>query len=332
MQNEVSQIQKRQWTMLRAIPRAPQKITVTELVAILLAAGIEPSRRTVERELHELSLRYPLTLDNSGRPHGWSWMKDAAVEFMPRLTVPQSLALSLVQEHIRDLLPQTMLKDLAPVFAAADRELESSGWKDWKKLIAVAPPAFALLPPKIDAKVLSDVQHAIVRRLRMTAKYRSKGTEIPRKRDIHPLGLLVRGTVQYLVCLLPEHDGPRQLCLHRMSDTVVGTEPRMELPGFRMSHYAANDLAIDPRGKIRLRAIFLDTAAEHLQETPMSKDQAWHRIEGTNTVEICATVEDDLQFRRWLRSFGSELVVMEPAHLREEMMAELKGALGAYTV
>ena len=179
--------------------------------------------------------------------------------------------------------------------------------------------------------MLTDVQHAIAHRLRLTAKYRSKGTKVPKQRMIDPLGLLMRGSVQYLVCMLPEYDEPRQLAVHRMTATVIGTEVCKEPHGFSMSRYAANDLAIDPRGKIRLRAIFLDTAAEHLQETPMSKDQTWRRIEGTNTVEICATVDDDLQLKRWLRSFGGEVEVMtEPAHLRLEIAEELREAAEAY--
>ena len=97
-----------------------------------------------------------------------------------------------------------------------------------------------------------------------------------------------------------------------------------------MSKYVARDLAIAPRGKIRLRAIFLTTAAEHLRETPLSKYQTWRPIEGTDTVEISATVEDDVQLKRWLLSFGSDVAVIAPEHLRLEMIEELGKARRGY--
>ncbi|HTD29793.1 MAG TPA: WYL domain-containing protein [Xanthomonadaceae bacterium] len=322
---------ERQWAMLRMIPRFPRAITVAALMTALRDAGFRPSRRTIERDLHELSVRFPITVDDSGKTYRWSWTKAALIEFMPRLSVSQSVTLSLAKAHVRKLLPKAMLDDVQPVFDAAERELANTGWKDWHKRTAVAPAAFALLPPKIDAKVLSDVQHALAGRVCMTAKYRSKGSKTPKQRTIHPLGLLIRGSVQYLVCNLPEYKEPRQLAIHRMTNTVIGTEPCREPHGFSMSRYIAHDLSIASRGKIRLRAIFNASSAEHLRETALSKYQTWRPIEGTDKVEISATVDDDVQLKRWLLSFGSEVEVTEPEHLRQEMAEEIEKARRAYT-
>ena len=99
MHDEANQALQRQWAMLRAIPRQPQRITVTGLMTVLHNNGFEPSRRTVERDLHEMSARFPLYVDDARRPNGWSWMKDATLEFMPRLSVSQCLALTLAQQH-----------------------------------------------------------------------------------------------------------------------------------------------------------------------------------------------------------------------------------------
>ena len=318
--------------MLRAIPSHPQTITAPALLTTLRGKGFEASRRTIERDLHELSTRFPLTVDDSCKPYRWSWMQNAALAFLPGLSVSQCLALTLAQVHLQHLLPRTMLDDLAPLFDAAERELAKTGWKDWHKRTAVAPLAFALQPPKIDAKVLADVQYAIAHRLHMTADYRSKGTKVPRKREIDPLGLLVRDTVQYLVCLLPEYaDEPRQLCVHRMSDTVVGAERCKELHGFTMRRYARSGLTINSHGKIRVRLIFDEGAAEHIRETTISTYQTWRPIAGTKKVEVCATVDDDAQLKRWLLSFGSEVQVIAPERLRLEMVEELNKAASAYT-
>ena len=320
----------RHWAMLRAIPRWPQTITVAALKSAMDDDGFRPGRTTVDRDLAELARHFPITADTSGKTHRWSWAKGASIEFLPSLTVPQCLALTLAQQQLRDLLPQTMFKALGPVFEVAKRELAKSDWKEWPNRTAVAPPAFTLLPPKINAKVLADVQNAINRRLCMTAKYRSKGTKVPRMRSINPLGLLVRGTVQYLICLLPEYkDEPRQLCLHRMSATTLGTERCRELHGFTMRRYARK-ITQDSKGTIRLRLLMDETSAEHIRETPLSTYQTWRPVAGTKKVEVGATVDEDVELKRWLLSLGSEAQVLAPEHLRAWMGEELRRAAGAY--
>src|SRR5580658_6908406 len=81
----------------------------------------------------------------------------------------------LSKAHVAHMLPQSMQRDLKPLFDAAARELATTGWKDWHQRTAYAAPTLILKPPKIDAKVLTDVQHAIAHGLQLTARYRSKG-------------------------------------------------------------------------------------------------------------------------------------------------------------
>src|SRR3546814_10139941 len=94
--------------MLRGIPRSPLKATTKELEDKLLDEGFEVSRRTLERDLHLLSIHFPLVLDDRSKPYGWSWAKDAHFEFMPKLTAAQAVALQLARTHLRDLLPQAI--------------------------------------------------------------------------------------------------------------------------------------------------------------------------------------------------------------------------------
>lgn len=330
VQEDPKQTLARQWTMLRAIPRSPLKVTVGELMTTLLDSGFRPSRRTVERDLQELSARFPLVVDDASKPYGWSWMKDANFEFMPRLSASQSVALLLARTHMKSLLPRAMFKDLAPVFDAAERELASSGWRDWHRRTAVVPSTLALLPPKLDAKTLTDVQHALARKCCLTANYRSKGSTVPKRLTIHPLGLLVRGAVQYLVCTLFDYDDVRQLALHRMTATKLAPEPRREPPGFDFIAYAAHASNFEANGTIRLVAWFDAAAGEHLRETPLSKDQTWRAIEGTDKVEIAATVEDGQPLRWWLLAFGSLVEVREPETLRADIEGDLAQSLLQY--
>ena len=59
----------RQWEMLKLIPRAPRKVSTRQLHEKLDALGFPTTTRTVERDLHTLSMRFPLEADNS-KPRG----------------------------------------------------------------------------------------------------------------------------------------------------------------------------------------------------------------------------------------------------------------------
>lgn len=331
MKEDASQTLARQWAMLRAVPRAPIKVTVAELASALLDQGFRVSRRTIERDLHLLSGRFPLVLDDRAKPYGWSWMKGAGFEFMPVLTPSQAVALLLAKTHLRSLLPQNMHKDLMPVFEAAERELASSGWKDWHRRTAVVPATLALLPPKMSPSVLATVQAALARKRCLEGLYRAKGSEKAKRMRIHPLGLLSRGPILYLVCTLFDYDDVRQLALHRLTDVVEMSEPRREPVGFDFPVYARTvGSQLNSRGRIRLVAWFDAAAAEHLREAPLSKDQTWRPLEGTQKVEVTATVEDDDQLQWWLLAFGSHVTVVAPESIRMNVQTELSVTLKSY--
>jgi predicted DNA-binding transcriptional regulator YafY len=329
MQDEAGQTLARQWAMLRALPRAPRKATAGNLMQALADEGFVVSRRTIERDLHALSVQFPLLLDDRAKPYGWSWARDANFEFMPGLTPPQAVALLLAKAHLRALLPQAMRNDLAPVFEAAEAALRTSGWKDWHRRTAVLPTTLALRPPKIERAVLADVHTAIARGCCLSGRYRAKGDVDQRRMTIHPLGLLIRGPVQYLVCTLYDYTDIRQLAVHRLAATRLLPEPRRQPDGFEFQRYATEASSFDANGTIRLVIRLEAPAAEHLRETPLSNDQTW-ALQSDDRVEITATVEDTAQLRWWLLAFGSQLEVMKPGGYRNQFANELRLAAGRY--
>lgn len=320
----------RQWAMLKIIPRSPLKVTTAHLETQLQSDGFTVSRRTIERDLHTLSAQFPLVLDDRSKPYGWSWAKGASFDFMPRLTPAQGVALLLARAHLATLLPEAMQKELMPVFKAAEQSLAHSGWKDWHRKTAVLSTGLALLPPHIPAGTLHRVETAVAHRRCIRASYRAKGNQQPKEMLIHPLGLIARGPVMYLVCTLFDYEDVRQLALHRVSDPVETGEPANQPKGFDFRRYVAE---VAPsylsKGPIRLVARFDGPAAEHLGETPLSSDQNWKDLPD-GRIEISATVDDDETLRWWLLAFGSQVEVMTPPDLRSWVTSELESSLVAY--
>ncbi len=322
----------RQWAMLRLIPRFPRKISVQELQQRLDIQGFATTARSIQRDLQGLSAgRFPLVVDESNKPYGWSWAKDANFEFAPRLSTEQGVALLLARTHLRSLLPQMLLSELAPVFDLAEREIASTGWKDWHRRTAVLPISMPLLAPNVSTGVMEDVHSALALNRCLTGRYRSKGSREPKEMVIHPLGLLVRGGVQYLVCTLREYTSIRHLALHRLSHTAVLAAQSVSPPGFDFGRYVASYAnKYQARGRIRLVVRFTTEAAEHLRDTPVAKDQAIFEADGSEWVELTATVEDDQTLRWWLLGFGDRAEVMMPVDLRDELRQILVSAAARY--
>lgn len=99
----------RQWQMVRHIPRYPHKITARDLKGKLDAENFNVSKRTVERDLLDLSLTLPLALDDWERPYGWSWKKDAPAFDLPGIGNNEALAMLMVEQHLSMLVPTTTL-------------------------------------------------------------------------------------------------------------------------------------------------------------------------------------------------------------------------------
>lgn len=316
--------------VLRSIPVLPRRITTKEICAALENDNIDVSRRTIERDMQELSARFPLIVDESARPFGWSWAKHADFDVTPRMSPPQGIALLLAQAHLRTLLPQQMQNALLPLFDMARRELSHGVWKDWHRRTAVVPSALTLFAPDIDNGVLADVQDALAKGRQLSATYRSKGAREGRKALLHPLGLIIRGQLHYLACTFEGYQDVRQLALHRLSGTSVEAACSIAPCDFDFQQYAKQSGRYEAEGLVRLVANFSSSAAEHLRETHLSADQQIIELGGGDNVQLRATITLDQPLRWWLRGFGSQVVVIEPAALRSEFQAEAAAALAAY--
>ncbi|MFP5427446.1 MAG: WYL domain-containing protein [Gammaproteobacteria bacterium] len=70
----------RQWALLRQLPSRSPGVTSAELVWRLRDVGFSVSKRTVERDLNELSLIFPLERNDKSIPFGWHWSATAVGE------------------------------------------------------------------------------------------------------------------------------------------------------------------------------------------------------------------------------------------------------------
>lgn len=326
--------QLRQWAMLRRIPQHPRQITARELTERLESEGFEVSKRTVERDLLSLSEIFPLVSNERSRPYGWSWNKDAEAFALPAMSPLQALTLELAHDHLATLLPASLLKTLAPFFKCAEGVLSSGdGVKklaSWRKKVAIVPPNQPLIPPSYPEEIIEAVHSALLTEHQLEISYTSREQGETKAYPVHPLGIVQRGAVTYLVATMYDYTDIRLLAVHRIQTAQVLEQPAKPPKKFDLAKYIRQGaFGFEESGEIKLVVRFTPPAVEHLRETPLSLDQ---QIEPDQSgwVRVQATVPDTAQLRWWLLGFADQVEVLEPLSLRDEFMNTTQALCGIY--
>ena len=326
----------RQWTLLRLIPRAPRKADVSQLLGLLADAGHAITRRQLQRDLNTLSRLFPISADERGVAHGWSWLREAPAFDLPRMDGATALSVKLLEQFIPQLLPPTLKDHLQPYFRQADTALAEHAAPSlghWLDRVRVVPREMPLLAPEVDTTVARTVYQSLLDGVRFTADYASRSAPSPEPREyvVSPLGLVARGNLLYLVCTLWDYTDIRQLAMHRIRTATATDVPVTTPAGFDLDQYIAKGEFHYPVGpKIKLEARFYRGAATHLYETPLSVDQQITDLDADHVL-VTATVRDTEQLHWWLLGFGSLVAVIGPESLRNELARELAVAASTYT-
>ena len=343
--NEKTSTLLRQWEMMRmlSVSRYDNKLDgrwdkATEIAAKLNNSGYAVSVRTVQRDLKELCTIFPIELnDKNPKDFGWRWEKSANLN-VPGISVSEALAMRLVEMHLIQLLPSNMLDSLQGVFSLARSKLDelknhnnhlSKGWLD---KIRVVQPTQSLLPPQINLDIQSDIYRAVLENRQILTIYKPVGIEESKEYVLHPLGIIMRGSVIYLVASAWDYSAVRLYALHRFNQITL-LDKAVQVPdGFNIDKAIAEGFAdfVTQDGAIQLEILCDQCVADYLAETPLSNDQIV-KLEADGWLRLTATVNDTWQLRWWLLSQGAGLEVCLPLSLRAEIKAALIEASKLYT-
>ena len=138
---------------------------------------------------------------------------------------------------------------------------------------------------------------------------------------VHPLAVIQRGPLIYLVCLFADYDDVRTLALHRVQWAEMLYLPSKKLAGFSIDHYIEEgNLAMRSGEPIALGAVFARRSGEHLYETALSKNQRLVEL-NDGRLELTATVPNTKELQWWLLGMGYGVEVLAPAALRDQIKA-----------
>ena len=294
--------------LLRRIPRN-SKVSASELHAQLAELGLGRDIRTIQRQMEMLSEHFDIERDDRNKPYGYKWKERAQGLALPMLNEQESLLLTLAEQHLRNLLPASLMKSMGGFFSQARTNLgphaNTKREREWLEKVRVVSSTQPLLPPKINAGVFEEVSNALYGNRWLSLDYKNAAGKRSNV-EVMPLGLAQQGPRLYLVCRYRNYDNERSLALHRIISAKASTLTFERPKEFDLQKYDDDGRFGFGEGKrIRLSFRIDKGAGFHLLESPLSADQQVTEI--GEQFEISATVVDTAQLQWWLRGFGEDV-------------------------
>ncbi len=321
---------QRQWELLRSIPAHGNGASVLELVSKLEAAGYFTTVRTVQRDLINLSTTFPIHCDEDSNKLKWQWMKSATLD-IPNLSITDALSIKMMQAYLTPLLPGAILNALHSRFDQADHRLktEVSLLARWPEKIRTVIPGQPLKAPIIAEKILESIQKALIQEHQIKVNYQSRYKHETTEYQLHPLALVQRGPISYLVATAFSYEDVRLYALHRLTSVEI-LEDEATIPDtFDIDAYIQEGALSFGSGelfvlKLRIQSDLKTT----LTESPLSDDMII-TPDGDKFLAT-ATVQNTWQLKWWIRSQGAQAEILEPQSLRDEFEKSLRETLALY--
>lgn len=325
---------RRQWELLKALPSRGPGITIRELTDSLHNLDLGVSRRQIERDLRDLSVLFPIACNDAGKPYGWHWMKGASIE-LPGISIAEALSLQMVEGALKPLLPAVYREVLEARFQAAKQKLDeqasasASSAVRWMGKVRTVLPAQPLIPPQLEAGVLDAVQTALLKERQLTGDYQAADNQPAKTLTLHPLGLIQRGPVAYLIATTFNYPDVRLYALHRFT-TASQTTAKAVIPvDFNIDDYLeSGHLQFGSGEVIEFKALVTAPLAVIMQETALVADQEITPHDDKYLLE--ATLPLTWQLCWWVLSQGPEIEVLGPSALRAQIKQSLISAAAQY--
>jgi predicted DNA-binding transcriptional regulator YafY len=294
------------------------------VTAAEVAETLEVSERTARRDLEALAMAGIPVYSQQGRGGGWSLVGGARTD-LSGLTGPEARALFLVAGPSSRATPElkAALRKLVRALPEPLRDRAEAA----SAAVVVDPASWDHAPPRPPAH-LGALEHAVVDGVQVKLDYRDRGGAVT-ERVVHPLGLVIKGTVWYLVAATGA--GLRTFRVSRVRAVELTGEPVVRPEGFDLeTAWAAIAADVDEmRLPVRTRVV----ADRDILEPLASMFGRRLRVvadTGGDRVEIEIRSWSDFVLATELAGFGRRVDVAHPevrAHLAR-IGAELTAAYG----
>ncbi|WP_314913547.1 WYL domain-containing protein [Acinetobacter harbinensis] len=316
-EKETSNSLYRQWQILSRLSTGKWMGT-RELQEILQREGIDISLRTIQRDLNQISLRFPIESSKTV-PQGWRWRSDAPIQSLPHMTSSQAVTFMMVEEHLKHLLPPSLIEEMNPWFDLARRSLSTqNNVRQWINRVRIVPATQPLIPPVVEKQAQQAIYEGLLQDKQLECVYQGRNLSGEEKTYIlNPLGLVQKGAIIYLICTRQDKTDIQTFALHRFKSASVLNSRAMHPVDFDIDGYidsGALGFRVDynqATQNIVLKLIMSEQDAHYFDESQLSKDQTIEKL-ADGLAQVTANVPFTSQLVWWLRGFGNKIQQIEP--------------------
>jgi predicted DNA-binding transcriptional regulator YafY len=301
------------------ILQARGRVTVAEL-----AQELEVSERTARRDLEALSAAGVPVYSQAGRGGGWSLVGGARTD-LTGLTAAEARTLFLVAGPSASATPQVkaalrkLVRALPEPFRASAEAAASA--------VVLDPSSWDRTPPS-PPEHLETLQRAVVDGVRVRIVYAGRDRPVT-ERTIHPLGLVAKASVWYLVA--GTDAGLRTFRVGRIRSVEVTDEPVERPEGFDLEETWRSivDSLDERREWFHARALAEEPAVGWLRGTFGRRVAVGQRgADGRVEVELRSWSAHTLAGE--LASFGDRVEVIEPTEARRALALVGRALVATY--
>jgi len=326
-EKETSNSLYRQWQILSRLTTGKWMGT-RELQEILEREGVEISLRTIQRDLNQIAQRFPIESSKT-IPQGWRWRSDAPIQSLPHMTSSQAVTFMMVEEHLKHLLPPSLIEEMNPWFDLARRSLSTqNNVRQWINRVRIVPATQPLIPPVVDRQAQQAVYEGLLQDKQLECIYQGRGQNSEEKNYIlNPLALVQKGSIIYLVCTRHDKSDIQTFALHRFKSANVLNTRALHPVNFDIDEYIESGALgfrvnfDQPTENVMLKLHMPEADAHYFEESQLSRDQQIEKLDHGMAL-ISATVPFTSQLVWWLRSFGNKIQKIEPEHVSRAVYQE----------
>ena len=321
-EKETSNSLYRQWQILSRLSTGKWMGT-RELQEILQREGIDITLRTIQRDLNQISQRFPIE-NNGAVPQGWRWRSDAPIQSLPHMTSSQAVTFMMVEEHLKHLLPPSLIEEMNPWFDLARRSLSTqNNVRQWINRVRIVPATQPLIPPIVEKTAQQAIYEGLLQDKQLECVYQGLNQAAEAKTyTLNPLALVQKGAIIYLICTRHDKTDIQTFALHRFKSATVLNTRALHPVNFDIDEYiesGALGFRVDfskPTETVALTLTMNEIDALYLEETKLSTNQVLEPL-GNGQILVHATVPFTNQLVLWLRSFGHKISHIEPKEVRD---------------
>jgi len=315
----------RQWQLIQRLARSRYGAGLDDL-----ARDLGCVRRTVYRDLDALMLAgFPVVSEKRDGRVFYRFLETFRLGDVP-FTPDEILALAFGEDLLR-VLEGTVFHDS---IRSALRKIRAGLGPELGDYLARLGESFRVLPgPHKDYARFRDtiqgLNDAVLERRTVRMRYRTGRTGAVASRELDPYKVWFRGGGLYAVGLDHRSGEIRTFAVQRIRALeVTGRrfEPRAD---FDFDAYTGSSFGVVAEPALKVRIRFDPRWRTYVEEHIWHPSQSLEPTRGGGVL-LAMQVGGTAELRQWILSFGAGAEVLEPEALRQEVRAELEGALARY--